>query len=717
MKKISFLFLLIVISILTSYSQKNLAAYWSFDTLRQEVKILKMVRGQTFVPKEQFAYTRESISGRENDLNGKFYKSVAGVKGNSLLLDGYTNYIELSGRRRREEAVINSPRVTGPFTIEAWIAIGAYPENLCAIADNQDDVADGSYNGYFFGLDAMGRLAFRIATKGKYEEIISSKTLPLNTWIHIAAVYSPNDGMTIYMNGSSMGNKKTDDAFSPATAWTSLLIGRSRAKFKPYQVLRPEGTEPSFIFFDGLIDELKIYSASLTTDEISKSYLANKTGATPELPERKFPSGPKSPGMFRAVNATLKYYEAWDAPWLIDKNSDVVVQFDQSDCKFVFWHGTAYIPAWVTENDIWFGNGFNEGWNELNGSCEPMSDKRTKYSNVKIIESNDARVVVQWRYGLVDVAGLFAFEDRGTGWGDWTNETFIIYPDMVGVREVKLLSNAPNAAHENQESMMVLAPGQWPEKVLNYAALSVANIKGDTITLSWEKATPPSLPQYPKNPNIQVVNTKSAYHPFSVIRPQDSARMDIYSGEIRREVSVFPWWNHWPVEQKNNDGRFAQFADRASHSSLSHWSWKPLEITDRAQTKIMLNGLTTKKVSELIPLAKSWSNPPGIVFRNNQSFTASYKPEEKCYNIQMKEGKKEIEFTLNGSENSPVVNPAFVIEGWGNKPAALKINGALVGKGNNFRYGFRQTLNSVDLVVWIRKESTTTVQISLSYID
>ena len=127
--------------------------------------------------------------------------------------------------------------------------------------------------------------------------------------------------------------------------------------------------------------------------------------------------------------------------------------------------------------------------------------------------------------------------------------------------------------------------------------------------------------------------------------------------------------------------------------------------------------MTTKKVSELIPLAKSWSNPPEIVFKSNQGFTASYKPEEKCYSIQMKESKKEIEFTINGSESSPVVNPAFVIEGWGNMPVTLKINGTPVGKGNNFRYGFRQTLNSADLVVWIRKESATPVQVSLRYSD
>ena len=90
--------------------------------------------------------------------------------------------------------------------------------------------------------------------------------------------------------------------------------------------------------------------------------------------------------------------------------------------------------------------------------------------------------------------GTFAFEDPNTGWGDWTNETYTIYPDMVGVREDILLSNAPNAAHEWQESMMVLAPGQRPSDVLNYDALSLANIKGEAETYSWEHETPPHLP-------------------------------------------------------------------------------------------------------------------------------------------------------------------------------------------------------------------------------
>ena len=123
-----------------------------------------------------------------------------------------------------------------------------------------------------------------------------------------------------------------------------------------------------------------------------------------------------------------------------------------------------------------------------------MSDKRNTYSHVKIIESNDARVVVLWRYGLVDNWNKFAFEDPSTGWGDWVEETYYIYPDMTGIRKDVLYSNAPRAAHEWQESCMVLSPGQTPEDILEYGALTLLNPEGKTHTYSWEHEVPPALP-------------------------------------------------------------------------------------------------------------------------------------------------------------------------------------------------------------------------------
>jgi hypothetical protein len=158
------------------------------------------------------------------------------------------------------------------------------------------------------------------------------------------------------------------------------------------------------------------------------------------------------------------------------------------------------------------------------------------------------------------------------------------------------------------------------------------------------------------------------------------------------------------------------YDDRASHASLSHWNWGAYEETDNSMTKIMLNGLTTKTVEELLPLAKSWSYPAKLEIKGNGFVSEGYDPTDMAYHIScekpVKSGK--LEMKLAASEDSPVVNPAFVIKGWGDADAALKINGKKIKRGKNFRAGLRDTLESTDLIVWLRTESTEPVKISLS---
>lgn len=237
--------------------------------------------------------------------------------------------------------------------MEAWIALGAYPKNLCPIVDHHRDVADGYYNGAFFGLDDLGRLILRVATNGRDEELVATQIIPVNKWTHVACSYDGDQEIAIFLNGEEVGRKTLSAPVKAADPGiTSMLIARSRNAQRPYGTIRPEGTESSQTFIDGIMDELKIYNIALQPEEVAKSFAALKTDEASDLPARILPSGPKS-------------------------------------------------------------------------------DKKSKYSSVKIVESNDARVVVQWRYAIVDVLGTFAFEDPVTGWGDWTNETFTIYPDMV----------------------------------------------------------------------------------------------------------------------------------------------------------------------------------------------------------------------------------------------------------------------------------------------
>jgi len=188
------LFVLIVVNFLsiTLMTGQDPVAHWSFDDIRVERKIVKMIRGETYVPKEVFAYVKESVSGDENDLYGVYYKVVPGVIGNAVLLDGYTAYMELKEDWDENDELVGDhiPNVKGDFTIESWIALGAYPKNLCPILDNRQDEAEGYYNGYSLEIDALGRPLLIVATRGKYEEAMSEERIPLNQWTHLAATYS-----------------------------------------------------------------------------------------------------------------------------------------------------------------------------------------------------------------------------------------------------------------------------------------------------------------------------------------------------------------------------------------------------------------------------------------------------------------------------------------------------------------------------------------------
>jgi hypothetical protein len=123
--------------------------------------------------------------------------------------------------------------------------------------------------------------------------------------------------------------------------------------------------------------------------------------------------------------ATLSFSPAWDRLRRLGPDSDVVVRFDDSAMRLVFWQGTNYIPAWVTENGKWYTDEFLETWGSGCGGaadCEPMSDKQSRYSHVSVLTSSDARAIVHWRYALAEARNYEgAHADPLSGWFDWAD--------------------------------------------------------------------------------------------------------------------------------------------------------------------------------------------------------------------------------------------------------------------------------------------------------
>ena len=323
---------------------------------------------------------------------------------------------------------------------------------------------------------------------------------------------------------------------------------------------------------------------------------------------RVLPAGLKT-GKFGAYYTHLPFYDTWEGMFRFSEHPDVVVEFDRQPTSFVFWRGVGFITMMVNEKGEWYSNEFNETWDRSGGKgCqEPMSDKEAFSNHAKILENTPARTVVQWRYPLVDVYHTIANYDANTGWGDWSDWTYTIYPDGVAAKNMRLWSSGP-INHEWQEGMVITGPDQHPEQVVETdPALVLATLDGETREYSWKKG-PPRGVDY-RDTKIHVINFKGEYDPFTI---GDFEKGNVYGGELT-DYSVFPSWNHWPVAQMPSDGRYAKHPDRTAHSSLTHVVpavYRNQEGKRPYQERLLLEGMSKQSPAELATLARSWLHAP-----------------------------------------------------------------------------------------------------------
>ena len=652
-----------------------------------------------------------SVSRVDDRIEG-LYKHVPGISGTALRFDGYTTHIVCTAA--------NAPKLGDGFSVEAWVAINTYPWNWVPVVDQ----SQFQQVGYFLGIDAYGHLGMQVAIDGVWQSVTSTVVIPLKRWAHIAGVFDEARGLVIYLDGKEVGRLAVHGRMTPADK-ADLLIGRVRNPLLPVPAADIHPKYPVWYSFDGILDEVDIYDRSLGPEEVVKSYAASHAPTGEVLPWPVLPSGPPGPGRFGAYYATLEFEDMWDRPRRIGPESDVVVRFDQAPVRLVFWQGTNYIPAWVTENNKWYSDEFVETHGPGcpgAGDCEPMSDKQSRYSHVRILESSPARVVVHWRYALSESMHYsIAHPDPLTGWGDWVDEYWTVYPDAVAVRkQVAWTSNLDNP-FEWQESMIVNAPGERPEDSVNLDALTFVNMQGEAATYSWkpkpagsfEKPKGPGSMDKPRNANIQWVNLRSDWKPFQVVAP-GHVRFNFYVSE--KTNFTFECWNHWPVSQIISSGRPCLTSDRTSSTSLSHIYWDTYTTTENSLTKLLLNGLTEKPAAELVPLAKSWLSPSTLEVAGAGLESQGYDPAQRAYVLARENPDRaaSVELTFRASEESPVVNPALVIKSWGEDAVQINIDGKDMVQGKNLRVGYVEKLEGNDLVIWMPTRSTKPLRVKLS---
>lgn len=193
----------------------------------------------------------EDKSGNGN--NGTSYGAISatGRINQGMSFNGISDYIEVA-----DSASLD---ITGNITIESWIrsAVAINSENSNArIVDKQ--------NAYYLLFDypnADGRLRLTLRIGGNYVDVSSTKnSWNADQWYHIVGTYDGST-MSVYVDG----------VLDNSTSMTGSI---EASDYKLFFGTRAVDSIPTNMFFNGLIDEVKIYSRALNSTEITDHYNA-----------------------------------------------------------------------------------------------------------------------------------------------------------------------------------------------------------------------------------------------------------------------------------------------------------------------------------------------------------------------------------------------------------------------------------------------------------
>jgi len=641
-------------------------------------------------------------AGDTTDAIAGNFRYLPGPAGSALKPDGYTTCIE----RKASKA----PALDASFTVKAWIAHGAYPWNWCPVIAQQD----AEKKGYRFAVGPNGDFALELAVGGKWHKCASEKNvLPLRQWVHIAATYDQARGITLYANGKQAG--RLDVKGKPDWArQANMRALMNYDKAKPSNIHRPFGTLPQWFSIDGLVDEIKLYNAALKPEQIKQDSTPNRKPPSPALPLRVMPAGPAGPGRFGAYYCNLKYYEEWDNLWQVAEHPDIVVRFDQSATRIVFWRGSRFSPAWVSENGLWMADQSIEAWNDTEGCYEHMQDRHCHYSHVRIVESNAARAVVHWRYAPTSSHDHHWRVDPKTGWGCWVDEYYYFYPDATGIRKVTWKTGTLGQPRQFQESLPFTQPGQVQGDVVETEFATVANLAGETGAMCFVE-NPPAAPieNMPADAVIQRYNFRSRAKPFILFEVGN--KMEFGRQRNIDRLDKPGTCNHWPVCQMRSDGRDSQATDRPAHFLSHPISYAPIHQANGRNWWHGLYGMTDRPMEHLVRVAKAWNFPAKLELAAGAFAGGDYDMSQRAYVLTRSgAGDAPLKCSLAGSEDNPIFNPVLVVKGWGDADVTVTINGQDARRGEDFRAGICQGLDRTDLVVYLPMETNEPVEFTLT---
>ena len=195
------------------------------------------------------------LNGNANDLSGNYSGTPTNVSYGvgefdlAGVFNGSSSYIDTA---------LNSSAVSSSsdFTISAWVNIDNFTSSYSQILVDGSN-ASWSGLGFSFQVTDTGLLRLNLANNGSSAGVTltSSAVLSLSTWYNVIAVIDVGNEIRLYLNGVSVANSSiSSGARNTIGNWQ---IGRDTSGAR---------------WFDGSIDQVRIFNKALSAGEITTLY-------------------------------------------------------------------------------------------------------------------------------------------------------------------------------------------------------------------------------------------------------------------------------------------------------------------------------------------------------------------------------------------------------------------------------------------------------------
>lgn len=637
--------------------------------------------------------TLESVGGSECTLNGAAVYWRKGVSQTAIHFDGYSNFIKL------DRGIL--PQPDSAFSLSVWLALQEYPFNIAAIVDCLDAEAK---EGFLLGVNRGGELILMLGDSNSIESV-KLANLELYKWQNIIlTLEAKSKKAQVFINGVLMGsaNLKIAPKFSEK-APVHIAMTRS---FKQY----PEGAEreitkkfKSFFGLNALMDELCIFEGGIDSKFAKSIFEAYKPESLEALRPYPLPYKATKRRKFEASYAEVKYTPFWDGLWRVGDYADLIVTFEDEPWAYIFWRGTRYLPSLVTDggfDGIWSSD---QGPEVFLGQCyEHMSDMLCRHSQVRLINSSPARVVVHWRNASVNIEYKFpVLDDKGRG--VWTDEYWTIYPDGTSVRHQRTYNPKRIGVIEMNQNEILHHPNQRSKELFMGDAVVLGNEKGEVQR--WFRGRDRPDREISGACNLLYTNLKSGTKQFQIGRI--GTRIDV---ELHKEV-WWRGWDHYPVQLIPSDGTANVKYDKPASSCVSTFREHRKHFDNGITEAMQIYGLTRKQPEELRNLNRSWNFAPDMEPLDDTCEYIVYKKSEKAYHIASK--SERVRFRIKASQDKPLENPAFVFKNFEGEigELSLSVNGKVI---ENPKFGVEfNDEGKRDLAIWFKYSADKSVDFEI----